>query len=166
MKKIILIIAVLGSITHHCFAQTTGGAKLSIGFEPGLAVGDYRNIHAATMGASLKYGIPVADKTSFTLSVGITSFLYRNHLIGTTKTNDNFIPLLAGLKDYVNGGVYLEGQIGAAISTEKHGGAGFAYSSVIGYQFSKHFDLSTFYKSWAIHDEKINEVALRAGFSF
>jgi hypothetical protein len=171
MKKILLVMLALGSITFSCFAQKIGDSKFSIGLEAGLPVGSTSDVSSFTFGASFKYDKPIATKTDLTLSAGYIYLPYKNDItiahVGsiTTNSGEGFVPLKIGLKYFFCGSLYGEGQVGAAISTQSGGGTAFAYAPGIGVLFGG-ADLGVRYEGWTKNGNTIGQIALRIAYSF
>ncbi|MCC8424028.1 outer membrane beta-barrel protein [Mucilaginibacter sp. UR6-11] len=172
MKKILLTLAISAGVISSCFAQKSTPAKFSIGIEPGMPVGSARDVSTFTIGGSLKYDLPVASKTWFTVAAGYTYFPYKNDItvanVGFIETNsgEGFVPLKAGIKYFISSIFYAEGQVGAAISTSSGGGTRFAYAPGIGYQFDTRADLGIRYEGWSKNNTTISQVAMRLAYSF
>jgi hypothetical protein len=162
MKKILLALFILGATAFSSFAQSKDGGKFSIGFEAGLPVGDIHHIASSILGGSLKYDLPIAESTWFTISAGYSSLKFKDIVEGGST---GFIPVKAGIKYYLNQGFFAEGQLGAVFSTESGGGTAFAYSPGIGYTFDGGFEAGVRYEGWS-HDGTIGQAALRLAYRF
>src|SRR4051812_1315825 len=91
-------------------AQSQGGKPfLSIGPEFSW---DTRGSYRIGVGGSLKFGIPISQRSTITLSPGYITFLGEplENYSGTYSRNLNMtlIPLSAGFRYRFNNGVYLE----------------------------------------------------------
>jgi hypothetical protein len=175
MKKILLTLAVLGGVVLGSFAQSKsdGSGKFSLGLEAGLPIGSTSNGFSFVIGGSLKYDMPIADKTAFTVSAGYTS------LIGKTMTSTlvgggtisfkvpsaGFVPFKAGVKYWFADAFYGEAQAGAVFDTRSGGGVAFAYSPGIGYKFSDAVDLGIRYECWS-HSGTVSQIGARLAYSF
>jgi hypothetical protein len=166
MKKILLALLILGGTAFATFAQSKDGGKFSIGFEAGLPVGDAHNVYSSVFGGSLKYELPIAESTFFTLSAGYNSFQVKSELkdLGFEKS-DGAIPLKAGIKYYFDRGFFAEGQLGASFSTQSGGGTAFVYAPGIGYTFDGGFEAGVRYEGWS-HNGTISQVGLRLAYRF
>jgi hypothetical protein len=171
MRKILLILALIGGTTLTTLAQKASVGKFSLGLEVGKTVGSYSNYTDITYGLSLKYNHPLADKLFFTASAGYTYVPYNNeYKIGVLGFNidssgEGFIPVKAGVKHFFNNSLYAEAQLGAAISTNNGGGVGFAYAPGIGVEFGG-ADIVIRYEGWAKGSNTLSQLALRIGYSF
>jgi hypothetical protein len=172
MKTFLLTLAVLGGVTFSCFAQKADIHKFSIGIDAGVPVGTASNISTFTIGGSLKYDQPIAEKLCFTVSAGYTYFPYKNDItsanLGYIKTNsgEGYIPLKAGIKYFITDTFYGEGQLGASISTASGGGTFFAYAPGVGYKFDTRADIGVRYEGWSKGGNTISQIAARLAYSF
>lgn len=168
MKKLLLVLAIVGGAAFSSFAQTKSGdsGKFSIGAEAGLPVGDAHNIYSSVFGGSIKYELPIAESTLFTISAGYNSFQLKSEFkdLGL-RSSDGAIPVKAGIKYYLNQGFFAEGQLGAAFSTESGGGTAFVYSPGIGYTFDGGFEAGVRYEGWS-HDGTVSQIGLRLAYRF
>ncbi|RWY57149.1 outer membrane beta-barrel protein [Mucilaginibacter gilvus] len=172
MKKILLAILFVGSISATCLAQSdSDAAKFSIGVNLGLPTGVAHDISSFAPGIDVKYDLPISTGTFFTISAGYTRFLYNSDTkdalksLGVDKSGAGFVPLKAGIKYYFSDGFYGEGQLGATFSTESGGGTAFAYAPGIGYTFAGGFDLGLRYEAWS-KNGTTSQVAARIAISF
>jgi hypothetical protein len=171
MKKFLMTLALTGGVTLACLAQKADAGKFSIGIEPGMPVGSARDVSTFTIGGSLKYDLPIASKTWFTVAAGYTYFPYKNDITvasigyGNIGSGEGFVPLKAGLKYFLSDMFYAEGQVGAAFSTASGGGTSFAYAPGIGYQFDTRADLGIRYESFLTRNTT-SQIALRLAYSF
>ncbi|MDR6940499.1 outer membrane beta-barrel protein [Mucilaginibacter pocheonensis] len=173
MKKILLALAILGGTAFTSFAQTKSedSGKFSIGVEAGLPLGDAKNNSSAIFGGSLKYELPIAPSTWFTISAGYNYFPYKSEIkddlkaLGIDKSGEGFIPVKAGIKYYIENGFFAEGQLGAAFGTSSGSGTAFAYSPGIGYTFDGGFEAGVRYEGWS-KNGTISQVGLRLAYRF
>jgi hypothetical protein len=164
MKKILLALALIAGTAFTTFAQTKSGdaGKFSIGFEAGLPTGDAHHVFNSVLGGSLKYELPIAPSTYFTISAGYNSFHAKDFLGGG---NYGAIPVKVGVKYYIQNGFFAEGQLGAAFITESGGGTAFAYSPGIGYTFAEGFEVGIRYEGWS-KDGTLGQAGLRVAYRF
>jgi hypothetical protein len=173
MKKVLFTIAVLAAATLGSFAQTaststsvTTGGKFSIGAEGGLPLGDASDAFSAVAGASIKYEVPIATNTYFTISGGYNAYFTKSTLTDMdVPSSFGFVPLKAGIKYYSEGGFFLEGQIGIVISTEKYGSNLFVYAPGIGYSFNGGFEAGIRFEGWK-NEGSVNQLGLRLAYRF
>jgi hypothetical protein len=172
MKKLLLALSVFGAATFSGFAQTAslskanGGAKLSIGIDGALPTGSAGDFYSAGIGGSIKYEVPTAQNTFFTISGGYESFLYKSiYKIPGNSSSDSFVPLKAGIKYYTDGGFFLEAQAGISIYTGTGSFTSFAYSPGIGYSFNGGLEVGARYEGW-VKDGTFGQAALRLAFRF
>jgi hypothetical protein len=161
MKKLFLLLAIVGGTTFTTFAQSDK-SRFSIGFEGGIPLGDAKDVYSVALGGSLKYELPIATSTKFTLSGGYTAFKIKDDFGGGSS---GFVPLKAGIKYFFNEGFYGEGQVGAVFSTESGGGTAFAYAPGIGYALEGGFDIGVRYEGWS-HDGTISQIGVRIAYGF
>ena len=167
MKKILLATVLFVGVAVSSFAQSKDG-KFSVGVEAGLPVGNAKNAYNFVIGGSLKYDLPIATSTNFTISAGYSSFLGKtvSTPVGNIKyAAAGFIPVKAGIKYFFAPEFYGEAQLGAAFGTQSGWGTAFAYSPGIGYKFSDVVDLGVRYEAWA-YNGTVSQIAARLGFSF
>lgn len=166
MKKFLLAAVLLAGVSMSSLAQkkSDGNGKFSIGVEAGIPVGTTSDAYNFAIGGSLKYDMPIATGTDFTVSAGYTSFMGKT-VLGFKIPAAGFVPLKAGIKYWFADAFYGEAQLGAAFSTQSGGGTAFAYSPGIGYKFSDVVDLGVRYEAWS-HNGTVSQVAARLGFSF
>lgn len=169
MKKILLAAALLVGVSFTTFAQSNDeGGKFSIGLEGGVPVGDASDAYNAVVGGSLKYQLPIATSTSFTISAGYSAFLGKDNYLnlGIKAPSYTAVPIKAGLKYHFSEGFYGEGQVGVAIGTKSGAKTGFAYAPGVGYDFGGGVDIGVRYEGWAYSGGSISQVAARLAFSF
>ena len=173
MKKVLLALAIIAGTAFTTFAQTKSGdsGKFSIGLEGGLPLGDAHKLFSSTFGASLKYELPIASSTLFTISAGYSRFQYKGEVkdglkaLGVDRSGEGFVPVKVGIKYYIENGFFAEGQLGAAFGTASGSGTAFAYSPGVGYTFDGGFEAGVRYEGWS-HDGTISQVALRLAYRF
>ncbi|HEY8782997.1 MAG TPA: hypothetical protein VIM16_15330 [Mucilaginibacter sp.] len=172
-KLILLAIIVLVGTKLDNFAQTTSsspakeGGKFSIGLEAGLPAGDATNNYCTVAGGSLKYELPTAANTYFTISAGYSAFHTKSDLknLGYLSAYD-FFPVKAGIKYYADDGSFLEGQSGIVFRPESDGGGRlFVWAPGIGYSFGDGFEAGARYESWS-NSAAIGQIALRLSARF
>ncbi|MDN3549807.1 hypothetical protein [Mucilaginibacter aquaedulcis] len=171
MKKLILL-AVLGLISLNSLAQAPakpvvkGGSKFSVGAEGGLPTGDVHLLFGKVIGGSLKYEIPVAANIYFTISAGYNSFILKKEFrVDGYKSSAGFVPCKLGIKGYVEGGLFLEGQLGVTFSTADGGGNAFTYAPGLGYTFNGCFEAGARYEAWS-NNGTIGQAGLRLAYRF
>jgi len=172
MKKLLLVLSVFGAAALNSFAQTTtssklnGGAKISIGIDGALPTGSAHDFYSAGIGGSIKYEVPTAQNTFFTISGGYESFLYKSEFkVPGYRSSDGFVPLKAGIKYYTDGGFFLEAQAGISIYAGSDSFTSFAYSPGIGYSFNGGVEVGARYEAW-VKEGTFGQAALRLAFRF
>lgn len=172
MKKLLLAILLVGGTAATSLAQSNREIpKFSIGAEAGLPVGDAGDVFSATLGASIKYDLPITTGLFFTVSGGYQRFLYKDEYrdallaLGVDRSGENFIPLKGGLKYYFNDGFFAEGQLGAVFTTGDNSSTAFVYAPGVGYSFTSGIETGIRYEGWS-KNGTIGQVALRVAVNF
>lgn len=173
MKKVLLALAIIAGTAFTTLAQTKSGdsGKFSIGVDPALPLGSTKDISSFAIGADIKYELPIAPSTLFTVSAGYTRFLYKSAFkdglkaLGIDKSGEGFVPVKVGIKYYIENGFFVEGQVGATFSTESGGGTAFAYSPGVGYTFDGGFEAGLRYEGWS-HNGTVSQLGLRLAYRF
>jgi hypothetical protein len=164
MKKVLLLLTVLCGLSISSFAQSSKQGHFSIGFEAGLPVGDASDVYNAVIGGSLKYDLPIAAKTYFNVSAGYNAFLTKDRYKPFLGSSNGAVPLKAGLKYFADQRFFIEGQLGAAFSTESGGSTFFVYSPGVGYAFDG-FEAGIRYEGWS-NNGTISQLGLRLAVNF
>lgn len=184
MKKLLLMFTLVAIVASAASAQRTTtrrkkaapATKFSVGLELGAPTGDYnRHIFGVGIGGSGKIEIPATRQFAITATAGYTSFYfkddYRNSLraFGFSTTPAGFVPLKVGGKYYFSPVFYGEGEIGAAIGTNRGNGAAFAYAPGIGVSLPlagrNAIDLGLRFESWS-QDVSFNQFGFRVAYKF
>jgi len=172
MKKLLLMLSLVTAATVSGFAQITtssklnGGAKFSIGIDGAIPTGSAGNFYSTGVGGSVKYEVPTAQNTFFTISGGYESFLYKSEFKEPGfRSSDSFVPLKAGIKYYTDGGFFLEAQAGISIYAGTDSFTSFAYSPGIGYSFNGGLEVGARYEAW-VKDGTFGQAAVRLAFRF
>lgn len=171
MKKVALTLAILAGAIFAGHAQqtttsSTSGGKFSIGIDAALPTGDASQFYSAGFGGSIKYEVPTAKNTFFTISAGYESFLYKSEFkMPGHKSADGFIPVKAGIKYYTDGGLFLEAQAGISIYPGTDSFTSFAYSPGVGYSFNGGLEAGIRYEAW-VKDGTLGQAAFRLAFKF
>jgi hypothetical protein len=158
------------------FAQgKSSGAKLGVGLEFGLPVGDFAEGTSIGFGGSGKAEIPLTSDFNFTLTAGyITYYLekpYRDFFkaIGSDPYL-GYVPLKVGGKYYFSRNVYTEAEVGASIGTNNSSGTAFIYAPGLGVSFPVNnmhdVDFGIRYESWSKNGSNIGQVAFRLAYTF
>ena len=168
MRRVLLILTVLCGLSIGAFSQSSSaGAKWNIGIDPGIPLGSAHKIFPTTIGASVKYELPVAATTYFTISAGYQYFIYKDHISDVfDKSGEGIVPLKVGLKHYFDKGFFGEAQAGAAIPTEDGAKTSFVYAPGIGYTFSSGFEAGIRYEGYSSDGNNTGMLALRLGYRF
>jgi hypothetical protein len=166
MKKLFLLLLVAGA-AFSSFAQSSNGpGKFSIGADGTIPTGDAHELFNYGIGGSLKYEFPVSKTVFVTLSAGYESLHVKSEFQEPgSKSSFGFIPVKAGIKPYLDGGFFFEGQLGTVFSTEKDGGNSFLYSPGFGYTFNGGFEIGVRYEAWS-NNGTIGQVGARLAYRF
>ncbi|QEM11705.1 hypothetical protein [Mucilaginibacter rubeus] len=184
MTKAVLIAALFG-ISLGAKAQSSkgpgaDGIKLSIGAETGLSTGNFKDTHKANFGGSVQADIPVANQFYVNVNAGYVDYFGKNNLSGTgiSAPDIHVLPVMAGLKYFPVGKLYVQADAGAAFALNK-GSVGYAKSTAFlyvpqaGYEFQlggKSFiDAGIRYEGTTSFNGntaygKINQVGLRVAY--
>ncbi|WP_406825896.1 hypothetical protein [Pedobacter sp. KACC 23697] len=124
---------------------------VGIAAEIGLPSGNFSNLSAIGLGASVKADLPVAENFAITLNAGFMNFFgRRNQLLNVQDLT--YIPAKAGLKYQLSESFYAEGQLGTALPLHKYQKTLFVWSPGIGNQFKlsgeNKLDLGIRYEGW------------------
>jgi len=173
MKKVLLALAIIAGTAFTTFAQTKSGdsGKFNIGVEAGLPVGDAHQVFNSVFGASVKYELPIAPSTWFTVSAGYNAFLYKSEVkdafkaLGQDRSVEGFVPVKVGVKYYIEQGFFAEGQLGAAFGTRSGRGTAFDYAPGIGYTFDGGFEAGVRYEAFS-KNGTISQIGLRLAYRF
>jgi hypothetical protein len=166
MKRFLLLIFLLSSL--QIMAQDEPLKKaFGIGAELGIPNVSVYNIGLTVSG---KGEFPVSGKVAITATAAYSTFFYKNNLFGNSKTPDaaRFIPLKAGVKYYLNPGIYFEGELGTAIETNYLKQDLFVFSIGPGFLIpinEKHsIDFGLRYEKWSQH--QVQQTAIRFAYRF
>ncbi|MBC8987608.1 outer membrane beta-barrel protein [Pedobacter sp. N36a] len=173
MKKLFLLTAIAGIFAFsNAQAQkdpAMNGPKLGIGAEFAFPMGNFGDLYKMGYGGSLLYQHPVAPNLNLTANAGYLSFKAKDIFGGGTS---GVIPVKVGARYFVAENFYLNGEIGAAFSTEDGGGTKFAYSPGAGLEFpvadKASIDLGVRYEGWSKGDGLVTPsfIGVRAAFNF
>lgn len=166
MKKLFLSLSFVGA-AFGSFAQSSNGpGKFSIGAEATIPTGDAHQFFNYGIGGSLKYEYPLSKTVFITVSAGYESLHAKSDpQEPDAKSSFGFIPVKAGIKPYLDGGFFLEGQLGTVFSTEKGGGNSFLYSPGLGYTFNGGLEIGVRYEAWS-NGGTIGQVGARLAYRF
>lgn len=188
MKKIKFLLAGLSIVlAASTFAQESParrGLSISVGPELAVPLGNFRNNilfpgsplpirgYKAGFGGSAKLNIPVATNMDVSLSAGYMAFSQKASLdtlgaIAINKNSYTLIPFKAGLRFRLNGGFYVEPQVGYTQTKIKNEeGAGyFTYAGNVGYLISRAIDIAVRYESVSRKGGNLNFAGLRIAYN-
>ncbi len=171
MKKISLAIIAI-AIYSGAVAQKDDGKKLhfSIGGELGVITGDFQKYNSLGIGGTAQAEYNVASGTDITLTAGFVS--YAGKSAGTNVINKplGILPIRAGIKYAIISNFYGGAQLGAGIISNNGGGTAFAYSPLIGYEFTmnsgKTIDASLKYDGYSKSNANFGAVGIRLAYKF
>jgi len=188
MKRIKFLLAGLAIVlATSTFAQETPakrGLSVSIGPELAVPLGNFRNKlsfpgsplpvrgYKAGFGGSVKLNIPVATNIDVSLSAGYMAFSQKAPIdtlaaISINKNSYTLVPFKAGLRFRLNGGFYVEPQVGYTQTKIKNEqGAGyFTYAGNIGYLIGRAVDIAVRYESVSRTGGNLNFAGLRVAYN-
>lgn len=139
----------------------------SLGAELGIP---NASVYSIGVGVSGKFELPLSNRVAITATAAYSAFFYKSNLFNNSKTlaSARFIPLKAGVKYYLNPGVYFEGELGTAIETNYLKQDLFAFSIGPGFiipiknKFGVDFGLR--YEKWSQH--QVQQTAIRFAYRF
>lgn len=140
-----------------------------IGAELGIPNVSVYNIGLTVSG---KGEFPVSGKVAITATAAYSIFFYKSNLFGNSKTPDaaRFIPLKAGVKYYLNPGIYFEGELGTAIETNYLRRDLFAFSLgpgfIIPIKGKYGVDFGLRYEKWSNHQVQQTAIKIAHRFSW
>jgi hypothetical protein len=171
MKKILLACLTV-VICTGAFAQLDDGKRLkfSAGPELGFATADLSNTNSVGFGATAQAEYNVASGTNVTLTSGFISFVGKSIGTNTKYKPLSIIPIRAGIKYKIIDNFYGAAQLGAGI-INNNGGATFAYSPIIGYEFNVNdgktsIDASLKYDGYSKANANFGAVGIRLAYIF
>lgn len=138
--------------------KAQNAVKIDIGAEFGLPSRNFAAISNIGLGGSVKAEFPIASSFALTLNGGITNFFgKRNQLLNVQDLT--YAPLKAGLKYYLSGTFYVEGQLGATLALSNGQKTLFAWSPGLGNIFNlagkNKLDLGIRYEGWTGKNESM-----------
>ncbi|MDB4919964.1 MAG: hypothetical protein JWQ54_1947 [Mucilaginibacter sp.] len=140
---------------------------ISLGAELGIP---NASVYSIGVGISGKAEFPVSSKVAITATAAYSAFFYKSNLFNNSKTltSARFIPLKAGVKYYLNPGVYFEGELGTAIETNYLKQDLFAFSLgpgfIIPIKGKYGIDFGLRYEKWSNH--QVQQTAIRFAHRF
>jgi len=172
MKRIFLLSAIAGIFAFSSASAQTkdvamSGPKLGIGAEFAFPVGNFGDVFNLGYGGSLQYQHPVANNLNITGSAGYLSFKAKDEFGGGSI---GFIPVKAGARYFVAENIFINGELGAAFSTEDGGTTAFAYSPGVGVEFPVSdkgaVELGARYEGWSANSNTSSFIGLRLAYNF
>ncbi|MEO9071023.1 MAG: outer membrane beta-barrel protein, partial [Ginsengibacter sp.] len=160
MKKIIILTALILTVSTIAMAQREGKTRFSIGPELGLATTnplkglDGNKGWGLGIGASAEVEHFFKENLSGIFHIGFVTYLGRSSGPSTKNKAYNTVPITVGGNAYVGGNFHVGAQIGVGINSYNGASATcFAYSPQIGYNFrnknDKPLDLTLKYDGYA-----------------
>jgi hypothetical protein len=176
MKKLLMVLTILGSTVFASFAQTTQPpVLLSIGADVGFATAPTNQTYASTTGLSFKFELPFQNqRLNLTLTAAYSNYNPKNTPATDTLQNGHYVPVEIGLKYFLYKNIYFEGDIGESfnINSQYMGYQSvFIYSPVAGISLpiqknTAAIDMSVRYESRIESAGNINQVAFRVAYKF
>lgn len=179
MKKLLLSAAILSILSFTALAQEPppvssvagpSSRQFSVGLEFGLPMEEFGDFYTIGFGGSGKMEIPLGSAFNATVTAGFINFYAKEEFSSIVK-DAGYIPLKAGGKYYFgNNNYYVEGELGASISTTEGGGTAFAYAPGLGVSYPVSdrgaIDAGARYEGWSKDGGSINQVAFRIAYKF
>jgi hypothetical protein len=166
MKRNLLSLALMIFVVNYCFAQK-GNNQISLGAEVNfLASNGYSSIYHPGFGGGVKGLYGIGDAGQLSLSATYSAFGGKSSSPYGDQTL-TLLPILAGYRYNLKGGLYFEGQVGLAILTTKASGfsfsqTNFAAAANIGYTIHG-FDISARYYT---EGDVVSSFAVRLAYNF
>lgn len=173
MKKIkICLLALTVLVAATSFAQDdkkkASGNSLSVGAEVGLPIGDFADLNKLGIGGSAKAAFGIFEGGAVTLSAGYMTFSGKDIIIlGQTISGGktNIIPVKAGLRYMLGGGIYAEPQLGMTFIGDG-GGSAFTYAAGVGTTINDKIDLGVRYEAFSKNSFTWSYIGARVAYSF
>lgn len=169
--KTVVLVALLSVIGFAAHAQKTieKNFHFSIGPEISFATGKFNETQSVGFGGTVQGSYRVATSTDVTLTTGVVSYIGRSAGAGIKYKGAVIIPIRAGVKYYVTEGFYGQAQLGVGIFNNG-GGAGLAYSPVMGYEFDtksgQAFDIGVKYDGYFKNGSALGAFGVRLAYKF
>jgi len=130
MKKTLLLLILLFSITLCTYAKNGSQPKFGLGITTGAAVGPASGAYPLAGGLTLRYEYPFnGTPVSLMLTTGFSYFVSsQGYGVGYNSYSGSysygslaaFIPVQAGLKTYVFNKLYVQGDVGASFNVNSN----------------------------------------------
>lgn len=159
-KKIVLVLCLAAVLFSSLStqAQKSNPLRFGIGANIGSTLKDPTRLAA---GLDARLQAPFGNSISGILTTGYYQ-LFKNDNIGGT----GIIPVKAGLKYFPARNVYIAGEVGIGLITNKNAPSSFVYSPSVGFAFANGFDISLKYEDYTKYDGYASQLALRFAYGF
>ena len=166
MKKTFLSLLAIVAFTTIFAQDNNTGAELSIGANVGLPIGDFNTTSSVGFGGTAKFAYNFTPAAAATLEAGYMTFGGKT-ISGFKFPSLNMIPIKAGFRYTLDGGIYFEPQLGLTSMSAKGGGSttGFTYAINIGYRMTPGIDVGARYETIS-KDGNGSFIGLRVAYSF
>jgi hypothetical protein len=168
MKKLLLLSA-LSFASLTIFAQDkTSGFELSVGAEGGLPVGDFNTGYNIGFGATGKLAYNFDASSAATFQTGYMSFGGKTvsaYGYSASVPAVGFVPFKVGYRYTLDGGIFLEPQLGFT-AVSNGGGTAFTYAFNAGYRMTPGLDISARYEGVSKSGSTLSFIGLRVAYSF
>lgn len=170
MKKLFLSFVLVAGLGLVANAQT----KIGISGDFAFPTGNFGKIMDYGAGASANLIAPFSSQAAFVGEVGYLNFTPKKNL-GFTTSNQSAVPIKAGVRYLADKNIYLQGSVGAAISTQTGGKTAFLYAPSVGADFpvsdKMSLDFGLRYEGWtgqpALMGTQTNSfIGIRAALNF
>ncbi len=182
MKKIkICLLALTVLVAATSFGQDdkkkASGNSMSIGAELGLPIGDLGDSKKLGIGGSAKAAFGIFEGGAVTLSAGYMTFGGKDQTITTTVlgqtfttvvpgTKLNVIPVKAGLRYMLGGGIYGEPQLGMSFFSGAGSGSAFTYAAGLGTMINNQIDIGVRYEAFSKNSSTSSFIGARVAYNF
>ncbi|UEG54212.1 hypothetical protein LLH06_04415 [Mucilaginibacter daejeonensis] len=132
-----------------------------------------RSAYNFGFGGSFKAELPVASAWAISVTAGYHNFSYKSFNIGSAvkQPDDQFVPLKAGVRYFLDPRIYTEGELGTVIDHNKDRSTNlFAYSLGTGFLFPitdnkrQLIDVGLRYESWS--QNRLQQFGIRVAYKF
>jgi len=170
MKKFFLAVTIT-AICSGAYAQNESNKKfhVSVGPEVGFATADFSNTHSVGIGGTVQAENNIGGTTNVTLTTGFITYAGKSAGSGIKYKAAGIVPLKLGVKYFLSQGFYGAAQLGAGFFSNG-GGAAFAYTPMIGYEFNTNsgqaVDAGLKYDGYSKNNSNLGSVGLRVAYKF
>ena len=177
ITKLITVTAFIAAIfcSANLQAQSVplGEIRFDVGLEGGAPAYNARTLSSVMGGATGRFQMGLGDNLTVIASSGYYNFFDKTSTVNGTSVKEpglGIVPVKAGLKGYLGGGIYLTGEFGSGFETSKDLGTGSKdiktiLAAGLGYA-SKSLDYGVRYESFTGQSFNYGLIALRVAYGF